>query len=214
MPSRRVPKAPAAACRLQRGGGHLPGPVRSLKGTNDLARAAPHGVAIVAQRCQVYLPGQLRDFGAGHPDAEVSALDAEPPEPPVVEDLRARAEDGVHDDVFGACDVPHEPRQGVEVLARAHTHLLIAEPRKGTVRRRCLVARYRDRVHGAVLVEKQLTNIHVSPPIIMGGLDGPPYPPTLRAPGNPARPATGRDGPPYPQCSGPPGNPARPSTSR
>src|SRR5437867_13167407 len=104
---------------------HLAIPVLGLEATDHLARAESHRVAVLAERAGVDLPRQLRDLGAGHADAEIVAGDAEPLHPRVVEDLGTPGQHRVDDDVLGPGDVPHEPRQRVEVLARSDAHLLV-----------------------------------------------------------------------------------------
>jgi len=51
--------------------------------------------------------------------------------------------DDVGHDVLGARDVPHDPRERVEILARAYPHLLVRETGEGALGERALVA-----VHG------------------------------------------------------------------
>src|SRR5262245_21294054 len=77
------------------GGGALHGlggretlPVLGLEAADHLARAAAHGVAILAQRRDVDLPGQLRHFGARHSGSQIRSVHTEPLPPAVVEDLR------------------------------------------------------------------------------------------------------------------------------
>src|SRR5439155_15263514 len=112
---------------LERRGRDLPAPVLVAEVADDLARAAPDGVAVLAQGGQIDLPRQLGDLRAGHADAEVAARAAQALSPRVVAHLVAPVEDRVGHAVLPTRNVPHQPRQRVEVLTRPHAHLLIAE---------------------------------------------------------------------------------------
>src|SRR5262249_42012156 len=114
-------------------------PVIGTKRADDLPRPVPDGVAILAERVDVDLARQFRDLGGRHADAEVAPGDAEALAPLVVEDLGPPGEHGVEHDVLRAGDVPHDPRERVQVLARAHAHLLLAHAGEGALRRRALV---------------------------------------------------------------------------
>jgi hypothetical protein len=46
-------------------------------------------------------------------------------------------------------------------LTRADTHLLVGEAGEGPLRRRHLVAADGGRVHGGVLLQEQVTDVHV-----------------------------------------------------
>ena len=61
-------------------------------------------------------------------------------------------------------NVPHGPRQRVEVLAWAHTHLLVGQAGEGALHRRHPVAAHGGRVHRGMLIQEQLTSIHVAFP--------------------------------------------------
>src|SRR5207244_9660688 len=71
--------------RVRRGGAldrrhrDLAPPVPRSEGPDDLARAASDHVAILPERGEVDLPGQLRDLGALHARAQITPRDAEPP---------------------------------------------------------------------------------------------------------------------------------------
>jgi hypothetical protein len=156
----RAPKAPSAAARSR-----PPLPVRGREGGDDIPRAAADRVAIVAQGADVDLPGQLGHLGAGHADAEVAPADAEPPLPRVVEDLGAPGEGAVDHDVLGPRDVPHEPGQRVEVLARARPHLVVGEAAEGPLGQRGPVAAHRGGVHGAVLLQEEIARVHRRLPV-------------------------------------------------
>ena len=56
-----------------------------------------------------------------------------------------------------------EPRQRVEILARAHAHLLVAQAAEGPLRRRHFVAGDGGRVHRGVLIQEQVTSVHGVP---------------------------------------------------
>src|SRR5262245_60098198 len=135
-------------------------PVLRLEAADHVARAPADRVAIFAERADVELPGQIPHFGARHADPEVAPRDAEPLHPRVVEYLVAAGEGGVHDDVLGARDMPHEPRDRVEVLARPHPHLVVGEAAERPLDERHLVATHRRRLHGRMLLEKEITRIH------------------------------------------------------
>jgi hypothetical protein len=66
----------------------------------------------------------------------------------------------------------------VQVLARAHAHLLVGQAGEGALRRRHLVAADGGRVHRGVLVQEQVTNVHGCPlscaPPAVAGLGSPP----------------------------------------
>jgi hypothetical protein len=110
-------------------------PVLGFEAADDLARSAPDRVAILAERADIDLARELRGLGARHPDAEVATRDPEALGPPVLEDLRASAQHLIDHDVFRPRDVPHQPRQGVEILTRADAHLLIAQAGEGALGR-------------------------------------------------------------------------------
>src|SRR5262245_3804069 len=106
----------AAKCALGRrllhgGPRDLTAPVAVLEPGDDLARSAPDGVAILAQRREVDGAREIGHLGRRHADAEVPPRDREPLGPRVVEDLRAAGHHHVHHDVLGARDVPHDPRE-------------------------------------------------------------------------------------------------------
>jgi hypothetical protein len=79
--------------------------------------------------------------------------------------LVASAQDEVDEDVLGAGDVPHQPRQRVEVLARPRPHLIVGEPAEGPLGQGALVAGEGGRVHAAVLVEEKIACVHGKPPL-------------------------------------------------
>jgi hypothetical protein len=120
----------------------------------------PHEVAILAQGAEIDSPRQVRDLGARHADAEVVPGDVEPPRPGVVEHLAPAGQHRVDHDVLGPRDVPHEPGQRVEILARADPHLIVGH-REGALRRRHRVAAHGRRVHAAVLAQEEVASIHV-----------------------------------------------------
>src|SRR6266850_6341535 len=145
---------------LERRRRDLPAPVLVAEVADDLARAAPDGVAVLAQGAQVDLARHLGDLRVAHPDAKVPARDAQALAPRVVAHLVAPVEDRVDHDVLGARDVPHQPRQRVEVLARPHAHLLVAEAGECALRRRGRVAAHGRRLHRRVLREEEILGIH------------------------------------------------------
>src|SRR5881409_3055324 len=149
---------------LQRRRRELAAPVAVLEVANDLARAAPDGVAVLAQGHEVDRTGELRHLGTGHADAEVTARDAEALPPRVVAHLLAPGDQRTDHDVLGARDVPHEPRQRIQVLARPHAHLFVAEPRERALRGRGRVAADGHRLHRRVLREEEILGVHVRPP--------------------------------------------------
>jgi hypothetical protein len=99
-----------ALCRraLHRLGGHRARPVELA---DDVTGAQADGVAVLPQRAEIDLAGELGDLRARHADAEIAASDPEPLGPRVVEHLRPAGKDPADEDVLGARDVPHEPRQ-------------------------------------------------------------------------------------------------------
>src|SRR5438874_12121489 len=145
---------------LERRRRDLPTPVLVPEGADDLARAAPDGVAVLAQGGQIDLARHLGDLRAAHADAEVPARDAQALAPGVVAHLVAPVEDRVDHDVLGARDVPHQPRQRVEVLARPHAHLLVAEAGERALRRRGRAAAHGRRLHRRVLREEEILGVH------------------------------------------------------
>src|SRR5580765_1199351 len=87
-------------------------PVLRLEAADHVTRATAHRVAILAKRAELDLARELRDFGAGHADAEVAPRDGQALGPAlVVDQLCARAQDRVDEDVLAPRDVKHEPRQ-------------------------------------------------------------------------------------------------------
>src|SRR5919201_3002821 len=146
--------------RLERLRRQLAAPVGVLEAGDDLARAPADGVAILAQRGQIDRARELGDFRARHADPEVAARHAEPLGPRVVEDLRPARNQPIDDDVFGARDVPHQPRERVQVLTRPHTHLRVADAAERALGRGDGVAAHRDRLHRRMLREKELLGVH------------------------------------------------------
>src|SRR5438046_2059433 len=102
-----------------------------------------------------------RHLGARRADAEAGAADAAPLLPRLVEPLRLAGQHPVDHDVLGAGDVPHQPRQRVQVLARADAHLRLGQAGERPLGRRHLVAGHGGRVHCGVLVQEQITSVHV-----------------------------------------------------
>src|SRR5215472_15949395 len=168
----RFPPRTEAAQRARALGslrGDLALPVRGPVGTDDLTRATPHRVPIVAERSHVHRRAQRGHLGHAHADAEVGARDLEAGRPAIVEYLLASAHDDVGHDVLGTCDVPHDPRERVEILSRAYPHLLVRETGEGPVRDGERVATHRGRVYGAVLFEEKVACVHaVQPPGFAG----------------------------------------------
>src|SRR5215469_12334787 len=151
----RFPPRTEAAQRARALGslrGDLALPVRGPVGTDDLTRAAAHRVPIVAEGSHVHRRAQRGHLGHAHADAEVGARDLEAGRPAIVEYLLASAHDDVGHDVLGTRDVPHDPRERVEILARAYPHLLVRETGEGPVGDGERVATHRGRVYGAVLL--------------------------------------------------------------
>src|SRR4029450_133872 len=139
-------------------------PVLGLEAADQLARALAHRIAILAERVDVDRLGEIADLGALHADAEVSPSDAEALHPGLVEDLGAPGEHRIEEDVLRSRDMPDDPGDGVEVLAGADAHLLVAEPVEHPLGGETLVAADAGGVHGAVLRQKQITHIHAGSP--------------------------------------------------
>src|SRR6185295_8115337 len=135
-------------------------PVLRLEAAHDLARTRADRVAVLAQRAQLDLTGELGHLGARHADAEVAAAEVELLGPAVVEHLRATGQHRIEEDVLGAGDVKDDPGDRVQVLAGPHTHLLVGETAVGALGRRHLVTADGSGVHGGVLLEEEIFCIH------------------------------------------------------
>src|SRR5262250_1039411 len=163
----RLPPRTEAAQRARALGslrGDLALPVGGPVGTDDLTRAAAHRVPIIAEGSQVHHRAQRSYLGRAHADAEVGARDLEAGRPAIVEHLLASAHDDVGHDVLGTRDVPHDPRERVEILAWAYPHLLVRETGEGPLGDGELVAAHRGRVYGAVLFEEKVACVHAVQP--------------------------------------------------